>query len=190
MVKKLTVLLLLSVAVAAVATAQERSVFAGGCFWCMEEAFEEVPGVLSVVSGYAQGTVSNPTYEEVTRGGTGHAEVVEVRYDPEVVSYERLLEVFWRNIDPFDGGGQFCDRGSSYRAGIYYDSEEERELALESLERVRAQFDRDIATEVEALDTFYLAEQYHQDYYRRNPIRYYYYKTACGRERRLEAVWG
>lgn len=168
------------------------AVFAGGCFWCMEEAFEKVPGVIDAVSGYAGGTEVNPSYYEVASGTTGHTEVVEVIYDPETVSYEDLLYVFWRNVDLLDSGGQFCDRGSSYRTGIFYGTEAER-LAAEASKRAlqeSGQFNQPIVTEITALDVFYVAEGYHQNYYITDSIRYSFYKSACGRERRLEQLWG
>jgi methionine-S-sulfoxide reductase len=168
------------------------AVFASGCFWCMEEAFEKFDGVYEAVSGYSGGTTENPTYQEVSYGNTGHAEVVQVIYDPEKLSYEDLLYIFWRNVDLLDGGGQFCDRGPSYRPGIFYGSEEERELAEQSLEEIEdsGRFNREIAVEITPLEAFWIAEDYHQDYYQTNEIRYKLYKDACGRVRRLEQLWG
>ncbi len=166
--------------------------FAGGCFWCMEEAFEKVEGVSSVISGYAGGTKVSPTYKEVSSGGTGHTEAVEVIYDPGSVTYGELLEVFWRNIDPTDGSGQFCDKGSQYRSAIFYRDEEQKRLiekSLQSLEDTKP-FDEPIVTEIAPASMFYPAEDYHQDYYKRNPIRYRYYKYGCGRAQRLKALWG
>lgn len=175
-------------------------VFAGGCFWCMEEAYEKVPGVYEVVSGYAGGDVPDPGYYEVVGGGTGHAEVVRVFYDPDQLDYEDLLYVFWRNVDPIDEGGQFCDRGRSYRTGIFYRTEEQRRLAEQSKRELdeSGRFSRDIVTRITPLDViegddndgFWRAEQNHQDYYLENPVRYNSYKTACGRVRRLEQLWG
>jgi peptide-methionine (S)-S-oxide reductase len=156
----------------------------------MEKPFDELEGVISTVSGYAGGHLGNPTYQDVTAGGSGHAEVVQVTYDPDTVSYATLLEVFWRNVDPFDGGGQFCDRGSSYRTGIFYHSAEQARLARRSKREMSRRFSRGIVTEIEELETFYPAEDYHQNYYKRNPVRYRFYRTSCGRDRRLEAVWG
>jgi len=155
-----------------------EAVFAGGCFWCMEPPFDDLPGVVSTTSGYTGGEVEDPTYEEVSSGRTGHTEAVRVVYHPEEVTYEELLHVFWRNVDPTDAGGQFCDRGSQYRSGIYVGSEEERRLA----EAAKA--------EVETAGPFYPAEEYHQDYYEKNPIRYKIYRTGCGRDGRLREVWG
>jgi peptide-methionine (S)-S-oxide reductase len=186
-------LILLLLAAAATAGAQEReatAVFAGGCFWCMEKPFDDLEGVLTTRSGYAGGSVANPTYEEVTRGGTGHAEVVQIVYDPTRVSYEELLYVFWRNVDPFDGGGQFCDRGDSYRTAIFYETPEEARTARRTAGEVRQRFGRRVATEIRELKAFYVAEDYHQNYYARNPIRYTFYRSACGRDARLREIWG
>lgn len=168
------------------------AVFAGGCFWCMEPPFDALPGVLDTRSGFAGGAIRNPGYRAVTAGGTGHLEVVQVVYDPEQVAYEALLEVFWRNIDPLDAGGQFCDRGDSYRTAIFVRSETERALAQASLESVTAQLGAPLATRVITLPDsgFSPAEDYHQDYYLENPVRYKYYRTRCGRDRRLAEVWG
>ena len=169
-----------------------KATFAGGCFWCMEEAFEKVDGVASVLSGYAGGTKANPTYKEVSAGRTGHTEVIEVAYDPGIVTYGELLKVFWRNIDPTDGSGQFCDKGSQYRSAIFYHDEEQKELIEESLRSLNETkpFDEPVATEIVPAAMFYLAEDYHQDYYKKNPVRYRYYKYGCGRARRLKALWG
>jgi len=169
-----------------------KAYFAGGCFWCMEEAFEKVEGVVSVVSGYMGGTVSDPTYEQVSAGRTGHAEAVEVSYDPATVSYQKLLEAFWRNIDPVTPNAQFCDHGSQYRSAVFYGTEEERRLSEESksaIERSK-RFSAPIVTELVKASTFYPAEDYHQDYYKKNPVRYKYYKFSCGRAQRLEVLWG
>jgi peptide-methionine (S)-S-oxide reductase len=166
--------------------------FAGGCFWCMESPFDELEGVVSTTSGYTGGHKANPRYEEVSAGGTGHAEAVQVVYDPAVVSYERLLEVFWRNVDPLDAGGQFCDRGNQYRTGIFYHTEEQRvqaEASKLALERAGT-LPGKVVTEIVAAGEFYPAEDYHQDYYSRNPIRYTFYRFNCGRDGRLEALWG
>ena len=166
--------------------------FAGGCFWCMEPPFDELEGVVSTTSGYTDGHTENPTYEQVSSGRTGHAEAVQVVYDPAKVSFERLVEVFWRNIDPTDAGGQFCDRGSPYRPALFHHDAAQREVA----ERSRAALEKDrpfkaaIATPVVAATTFYPAEEYHQDYYLKNPIRYKYYRNGCGRDRRLKQLWG
>lgn len=171
---------------------EAKAILAGGCFWCMEEAFEKVEGVSEVVSGYVGGTKENPTYEQVSSGGTGHYEAIEVHYDPNVVSYNELLEVFWHNIDPTDGAGQFCDKGSQYRAAIFYKDEYEKRLAEESKKFITESkpFEGPITTQILPASTFYAAEGYHQDYYRKNPVRYRYYKWGCGRAQRLEELWG
>ena len=166
--------------------------FAGGCFWCVESDFDRVPGVVETLSGYTGGTLENPTYKEVTAGGTGHREAVQIRYDPAQVSYERLLHIFWRSVDPTDGGGQFCDRGVSYRTAIFTASEEERRLAEASKEAIdRSEvLDAPIATTIEAAGAFYPAEDHHQDYYTKNPFRYRFYRFSCGRDSRVQQVWG
>ena len=170
----------------------ETAIFAGGCFWCVEEAFEKVPGVTKAVSGYIGGTVANPTYEQVAAKQTGHAEAVEVTYDPAKVSYAQLVDWFWRNIDPFDPNGQFCDKGSPYRSGIHYRGEAQQKIAEASKTALEAsgRFKQKIVTELVSAGTFYPAEDYHQDYYKKNASRYQYYKFACGRAQRLEAIWG
>jgi peptide-methionine (S)-S-oxide reductase len=180
----------------AASEAQQRAeavaTLAGGCFWCMEPPFDKLDGVSSTISGYIGGHLANPTYEQVSDGQTGHAEAVQVTYDPAVVSYERLLEVFWHNVDPLDAGGQFCDRGDQYRTAIFYHSEEQRRQAEASklaLKEAHA-LPGDIVTEIVQAGEFYPAEDYHQNYYERNPIRYNYYRFTCGRDRRLESLWG
>lgn len=177
---------------AAKPTATAKATFGGGCFWCMEEAFDPVPGVLATVSGYIGGKTKNPTYEQVSTGRTGHAEVLQIEYDPQRVSYEKLLEVFWRNIDPTQRDAQFCDYGSQYRSGIFYHDEEQRRLAEASRAAIAKNkpFKGEIVTEVTKAAEFYPAEEYHQDYYRKNPVRYKYYKTGCGRAARLKELWG
>ena len=166
--------------------------FAGGCFWCMEAPFDAVPGVYATTSGYAGGQVKNPTYEQVSSGSTGHAESLQVAFDPTRVSYEQLLEVYWHNVDPTDGGGQFCDRGNQYRTAIFYENEAQKKAALESKRALQAsgRLARPIVTEVVPLEAFYPAEEYHQDFYKKNPVRYRMYRTGCGRDRRLEQLWG
>jgi len=169
-----------------------KATFAGGCFWCMEPPYDRLDGVVSTTSGYIGGHKANPTYSEVSAGTTGHTEAVQVVYDPRKVAYEKLLEVFWVNVDPTDAGGQFCDRGSQYRTGIFYHDEAQRRLAEASkaaLEKTKP-FKAPIVTQIAAATTFYAAEAYHQDYYQRNPIRYKYYRSGCGRDARLEALWG
>ncbi len=174
------------------AAQQERATFAGGCFWCMEPPFDALPGVLSTTSGYMGGAKKNPTYEEVSSGSTGHAEVVQVAYDPKKVSYERLLEVFWKNIDPTVRDRQFCDIGTQYRSAIFYHSPEQKRLAEASKAAVMKTrpFKADIITPVVAAGDFWPAEGYHQDYYIKNPVRYKFYRTGCGRDARLKELWG
>lgn len=169
-----------------------KAYFAGGCFWCMEEAFEKVEGVGEVVSGYMGGRVKNPSYEDVSSGRTGHAESVEVRYDPSKITYPQLLETFWHNIDPITADAQFCDHGNQYRAVIFYQGDEQRKAAEESKRAIEGskRFATPIVTEVVSASEFYPAEEYHQDFYKKNPIRYKYYKFTCGRSQRLESLWG
>jgi peptide-methionine (S)-S-oxide reductase len=167
-----------------------KAAFAGGCFWCMEPPYDELDGVLSTVSGYIGGSKKNPTYEEVSTGATGHAEAVQVTYDPAKITYQRLLEVFWRNVDPLTPNGQFCDIGSQYRSAIFYYDETQKRLAEESKKALQGRFKQPIATQIVPASEFYPAEEYHQDYYKKNPIRYYVYTSGCGRERRLREVWG
>jgi peptide methionine sulfoxide reductase msrA/msrB len=176
---------------AAAAGGVARATFAGGCFWCMEPPFEKIPGVRSVTSGYAGGRVKNPSYEQVSAGGTGHAEAVQVAYDPSKVSYEQLLEVFWRNVDATDGGGQFCDRGNQYRTAIFYEGDSQKLAAQESKRALDASgvLGRPVVTEVVALEAFYPAEGYHQDFYKKDPNRYYSYRAGCGRDKRLKELW-
>jgi peptide-methionine (S)-S-oxide reductase len=165
--------------------------FAGGCFWCMEHPFDELDGVISTTAGYTGGHKKDPTYKEVSAGGTGHTEAVQVVYDPKKISYEKLLEVFWRNIDPLDMTGQFCDKGSQYRSAIFYQSEDQKRLAERSKKTLEdsKRFKQPIATEITRASTFYPAEDYHQDYYRKNPFRYKFYRFGCGRDQRLRELW-
>ena len=169
-----------------------HATLAAGCFWCIEADLEKVEGVLSVTSGYTGGTVANPTYKQVSAGTTGHTEAVRVVFDPRVISYEELLAIFWRNVDPTVADRQFCDVGEQYRAGIFYHDEGQREAAERSramLEQTKP-FTNPIVTEITAASAFYPAEAYHQDYYKKNPIRYSYYRKSCGRDRRLKEIWG
>jgi peptide-methionine (S)-S-oxide reductase len=167
-----------------------KATFAGGCFWCMEPPFDKLDGVISTISGYAGGTKKNPTYEEVSAGKTGHAEVVQITYDPKKITYEKLLEVFWHNVDPLTPNRQFCDVGSQYRTAIFYHDETQKRLAEESKKALSKRFKEPIVTEIVAASVFYPAEDYHQDYYIKNPLRYKYYRYSCGRDQRLEALWG
>ncbi|WP_010198432.1 peptide-methionine (S)-S-oxide reductase MsrA [Bacillus sp. m3-13] len=166
--------------------------FAGGCFWCMEPPFEKLPGVYEVVSGYTGGNVENPAYNEVTTGETGHVEAVIVSYNPDVINYETLLDVFWRQVDPTDDKGQFVDRGTPYQSGIFYHNEEQKQLAEQSKEDLNAsgRFDQPIVTEITPAETFYIAEDYHQDYYIKNPVRYDFYRDNSGRDDFLDEAWG
>lgn len=166
--------------------------FAGGCFWCMEPPFDKLDGVISTTVGYTGGHKDNPTYKEVSAGGTGHAEAIQVVYDPNKISYSQLLEVFWYNIDPFDAGGQFCDRGNQYRTAIFYHNEEQKMLAEKSTEQLEKSkiSNQPVVTEIVPAATFYPAENYHQDYYRKNPVRYKFYRYGCGRDKRLKEIWG
>jgi peptide methionine sulfoxide reductase msrA/msrB len=170
----------------------QTATFAGGCFWCVESDFEKVPGVVEVISGYTGGHKANPTYEEVSEGGTGHVEAVQVHYDPQKVTYEDLLDVFWRHVDPTDPGGQFVDRGSQYRTVIFYHNETQRRLAEESKKRLAdsGRFDKPIVTEIVKFDKFYPAEDYHQNYYKTHSARYKFYRWASGRDQFLQKVWG
>jgi peptide-methionine (S)-S-oxide reductase len=168
----------------------ETATFAAGCFWCVEEAFDKVEGVISTTSGYIGGRTQNPTYEQVSSGGTGHTEALQVSYDPSKVSYQALLATFWRNVDAVDGGGQFCDRGSQYRPGIYVHSAEQQQQAEASKKQIAAQLGKPVAPEIAPAGRFYEAEAYHQDYYKKNPVRYKFYKWNCGRAQRLEELWG
>ena len=168
----------------------EKAYFAGGCFWCMEESFENILGVSKVISGYSGGTTENPTYKEVTYGNTGHFEVIEVIYVPEVVSYEKLLEEFWVNIDPFDAAGQFCDKGYSYRSVAFYQNENQKDLIENSIKEIEKKFKKKVVTYVRKFEKFYKAEAFHQDYYQINFVNYLRYKKACRREATLNNIWG
>jgi peptide-methionine (S)-S-oxide reductase len=170
----------------------EKATFAGGCFWCMEHPFDELTGVLSVTSGYTGGTKLDPTYEEVSAGGTGHAESVQIVFDPAKIGYEKLLQVYWHNIDPTVKDRQFCDHGHQYRSAIFYHNETQRQLAMKSrnaLEKNKP-FREPVVTEITRATEFYPAEEYHQHYYKKNPIRYTYYRSRCGRDARLKELWG
>jgi peptide-methionine (S)-S-oxide reductase len=163
--------------------------FAGGCFWCMEESFEKIEGVIDVVSGYSGGTTKNPTYKEVTYGSTGHFEVIEIKYDSEKINYKKLLDIFWLNIDPLDKEGQFCDKGYSYRSVAFYSEASEKELIDKSIIKLQNKFNKKIVTYVRKFDKFYKAESYHQDYYEKSFINYLRYKKACGRVKTLKKIW-
>lgn len=167
-----------------------QATFAGGCFWCMEHPFDQLSGVTNTTSGYMGGTVESPSYRQVSSGTTGHAEVVQVDYDTDSVSYETLLDTFWRNVDPLDARGQFCDKGSQYRSIIFYDGDAQQELAESSKQAVGEQLDQSIATEILPATAFYPAEDYHQNYYQTHPARYRLYRFGCGRDQRLAELWG
>lgn len=173
-------------------TQQETAIFAGGCFWCMEPPFDKLNGVISTTSGYTAGHKKNPTYKEVSAGGSGHTEALQVVYNPETITYAELLEVFWKNIDPVAVNRQFCDSGTQYRSGIYYLNTAQEVAAKQSLQQLEKSrpFEGLITTEIVAASTFYPAEDYHQDYYQKNPVRYKFYRYRCGRDQRLEEIWG
>lgn len=164
--------------------------FAGGCFWCMEPPYDKVPGVLATISGYTGGHLNQPSYRQVTSGTTGHAEAVQVIYDPSKVTYDQLLDIFWRNIDPLVKDRQFCDVGSQYRTAIFAHNPEQRTAARETLAQVKARFEKPVYTEIVDAGPFFAAEDYHQDYYIKSSARYKYYRWSCGRDRRLEELWG
>lgn len=170
----------------------EKATFAGGCFWCMEHPFDQLPGVVSVTSGYTGGHKKNPAYGEVSSGSTGHAEAVQIIYNPQQVSYSKLLEVYWHNIDPTVKDRQFCDTGRQYRSAIFYESEEQHRLALQSLAELEKSkvLQAKIVTEIVKAGEFYPAEEYHQHYYKKNPVRYNFYRSSCGRDNRLKELWG
>lgn len=175
-----------------IAAELDKAIFAGGCFWCMEAPFDKLPGVVSVTSGYTGGHTRNPTYGEVSAGGTGHAEAVQIVYDPSKISYPALLATFWHNIDPTVTDRQFCDTGHQYRAAIFYRGEQQHASALQSkvaLEKSRP-FREPVVTEITPATEFYPAEEYHQHYYKKNPLRYKYYRGGCGRDKRLKELWG
>ncbi len=182
--------LVLALLPAATPGPRATATFAGGCFWCMEPPFERLKGVLSVTSGYTGGRVDTPSYEEVSSGGTGHREAVEVIYDPTKISYQQLLDVYWHNVDPLDRSGQFCDRGQQYRAAIFVHDPEQQRLAALSKHAVAVTLHHDVYTDILSAGRFYPAEEYHQDYYRKHPLRYKFYRFNCGRDQRLEKVWG
>jgi len=184
--------LVLASTIQARANPEESAVFAGGCFWCMEADFEKLPGVVDVVSGYSGGKLENPTYEQVSSGTTAHLEVVKVSYDPRQIDYAQLLDYYWRHIDPTRDDGQFCDRGSQYRPAIFYRGEQQKRLAEASLAKLQHSkpFAEEIKVELLPAGPFYPAEAYHQDYYKKNPLRYHFYRYRCGRDARVEALWG
>ena len=167
----------------------KKAYFAGGCFWCMEESFDKVDGVIKSISGYSGGKMKNPTYQDVIYKDTGHVETIEITYDPKKISYEKLLAIFWKNIDPFDKYGQFCDKGKSYRSVIFFKSDKQKNIIQNSVAEVEKRFNSKVVTMVWKFDKFYQAEDYHQDYYQKNFLRYLAYKKACQREEVLEKIW-
>jgi peptide-methionine (S)-S-oxide reductase len=194
-VSKLVLLGILSVVSVILVSAPRRTetaTFAGGCFWCMEPPFDKLKGVRSTTSGYIGGRLKNPTYEAVSRGGTGHAEAVQVLFEPDKISYAQLLEVFWRNIDPTTPDRQFCDRGTQYRSAIFYHDETQKQLAEQSKDALvkSGRFRTAVVTEIVPASEFYRAEEYHQDYYVKNPVQYQEYRFRCGRDQRLRELWG
>lgn len=188
----LLILFMLSPITATAADKTETAIFAGGCFWCMEPPFDKLDGVISTTSGYTGGHVKNPTYPQVSAGSTGHTEVVQIVFNPEKVSYEKLLSVFWKNIDPTSANGQFCDRGTQYRPEIFYLGEQQKQAANQSLEALKKNkpFKEPIVVNITKASTFYPAEGYHQDYYITHALRYKFYRYSCGRDNRLEELWG
>jgi len=189
MKKILLILTIFFINLSLFAAENKKAYFAGGCFWCMEESYDQVEGVLSSVSGYSGGHLKNPKYEDVIYKDTGHVEVIEVTYDPSIISYKDLLEVYWRNIDPFDSEGQFCDKGKSYRSVIFFDDKNQKKLIDKSFKEIEKRFDKKAVTLVWKFDIFYPAENYHQDYYEKNFIRYLMYKNGCKREETLKKIW-
>jgi methionine-S-sulfoxide reductase len=167
----------------------EKAYFAGGCFWCMEESFDKVEGVIKSISGYSGGHLKDPTYEDVIYKDTGHVEAVEITYDPQKTSYNNLLNIFWKNIDPFDEFGQFCDKGKSYRSVVFYQSEKQKKVIKESFKKVEKKFNSKVVTLIWKYEKFYPAENYHQNYYQKNFMRYLSYKKACQREEVLKKIW-
>ena len=184
------VVLLMGMTTGAMAAERNEAIFAGGCFWCEEASFEGQPGVIAVVSGYAGGSVKNPTYHQVGEGSTGHAESVKVTFDPTKTSYTKLLDVYWHNVDPFSGDGQFCDRGDQYRPAIFVLDAAQKAVAEASKRAVEKQLGKPVAVEVTLVTEFWPAEDYHQDFYKKNPSRYHSYRLGCGRDKRLKEVWG
>ena len=167
----------------------KKAYFAGGCFWCMEESFDQVEGVISTISGYSGGHLKNPTYHDVIYKDTGHVEAIEITYDPKIINYEKLLDIYWKNIDPFDSVGQFCDKGKSYRSVIFFQTQLEKEFIDKSFKKLEKLFNNNIVNLVWRFEKFYPAEDYHQDYYEKNFIRYLMYKKGCKREETLKKIW-
>ncbi len=190
MMKKYFIIISISI-LNSFANAQEikKAYFAGGCFWCMEESFDQINGVISTISGYSGGHLKNPTYQDVIYKDTGHVEAIEITYDSKIINFQKLLDVYWKNIDPFDSAGQFCDKGKSYRSVIFFQTQPEKESIDKSFKRLEKIFNNRIVTLVWKFEKFYPAEDYHQDYYEKNFIRYLMYKKACKREETLKKIW-
>ena len=190
MMKKYFIIISISI-LNSFANAQEikKAYFAGGCFWCMEESFDQINGVISTISGYSGGHLKNPTYQDVIYKDTGHVEAIEITYDSKIINFQKLLDVYWKNIDPFDSAGQFCDKGKSYRSVIFFQTQPEKEFIDKSFKRLEKIFNNRIVTLVWKFEKFYPAEDYHQDYYEKNFIRYLMYKKACKREETLKKIW-
>ena len=167
----------------------QKAYFAGGCFWCMEESFDKIDGVIHSLSGYSGGHLKNPTYKEVIYKDTGHVEAIEITYDQKIISYEKLLNIFWKNIDPFDKYGQFCDKGKSYRSVVFFDNKKQKKIIENSIKRIEKRFNSKVVTLVWKFDKFYQAENYHQNYYQKNFLKYLAYKKACQREEVLNRIW-
>jgi len=189
MTRVVLALLLLGSISPAMEAENKTVVFAGGCFWCMQPQFDQTEGVVKTAVGYSGGASANPTYEQVTSGKTGHKEVIQITYDPDKISFEKLLKVFWYNIDPLDDRGQFCDKGTQYAAAIFVADDAERTAAMASIKEVETKLGQKIATQILDATPFYMAEDYHQDYYKKNPLRYKMYKAGCGRDERTEEIW-
>ena len=187
--KKVLLILICFFHISLYAEENKKVYFAGGCFWCMEESFDKVEGVISVVSGYSGGHLKNPTYADVVYSDSGHVEAVEITYNPKVLSYKKLLDVFWENIDPFDADGQFCDKGKSYRSVIFFNNKKQKDLINMSFKKKKKMFNKEIVTLVWKFEKFYKAESFHQNYYENNFIRYLMYKKGCQREETLKKIW-
>lgn len=167
----------------------DSAIFAGGCFWCSQAAFDDLKGVSSTTAGYTGGHTQNPTYEQVSHENTGHYEAVKVDFDPSIITFEQLLDVFWKNVDPLDAGGQFCDRGDSYRSAIFYSDDAQKSLALKTKDNIENRLKATVETKIIPAEKFYPAEDYHQEYHIKNPIRYKFYRYRCGRDKRLNEIW-
>ena len=187
--KKVFIIVMFLLNINSYAEENKKVHFAGGCFWCMEESFEKVEGVISVISGYSGGHLNNPTYEDVVYTDSGHVEAVEITYNPKVTTYEKLLDAYWQNIDPFDDKGQFCDKGKSYRSVIFFQNKMQKDFIDNSYEKYEKKFNKKIVTLTWKFDKFYPAENFHQDYYEKNFLRYLMYKKGCQREEILQKIW-